>query len=223
MNIRDVLKDSFIEQFNASISTKNVMITLLVTTVIGIYIFYVYRLVCKRAFYSKSFAVSLVVVSLVTAIIILSIQSSVVISLGMVGALSIVRFRTAVKNPMDLAFLFWAIAIGIICGANLYEIAIEGSLAITIVMMLLFLVPRVKPTLLLVVSAADPQVESKVLEIVKQDTDYYKVKSRNITSLGIELVVELRTKKEAELVQAVSDVGQVESVSLMTYDGEATY
>lgn len=116
MSVRDVIKNSFLNQINTDISTTDVLVVLLATAILGVYLFFIYRMVCKKAFYSKSFAISLVVIALVTSIIIITIQSSVVISLGMVGALSIVRFRTAIKDPMDLAFLFWAISIGIICG-----------------------------------------------------------------------------------------------------------
>lgn len=223
MSIQDVLKKSFINQLNTDISTTNILLVLLFTAIIGVYLFFIYRLVCKKSFYSKSFAVSLVVISMVTSIIILTIQSSAVISLGMVGALSIVRFRTAIKNPIDLAFLFWAISVGIICGANLYEIAIEGSLAITLVMLLLYFIPNVQPALLLLVNATDPASQENIQEILKENTRYYKVKSRNITSTGIDMIIELKTKNEAELIQRVSDLDAVESATLMTHDGEITY
>lgn len=223
MSVRDVIKNSFLNQINTDISTTNVLIVLATTAVLGIYLFFIYRMVCKKAFYSKSFAISLVVVALVTSIIIVTIQSSVVISLGMVGALSIVRFRTAIKDPMDLAFLFWAISIGIICGANLWEIALEGSLVITVIMLLLYLVPNVQPALLLLVNATDLKVEEEIGEILKKGTRYYKVKSRNITSNGIDMIVELKTKDEAGLIQNISALEKVESATLMAHDGEITY
>ena len=167
MSVRDVIKNSFLNQINTDISTTDVLVVLLATAILGVYLFFIYRMVCKKAFYSKSFAISLVVIALVTSIIIITIQSSVVISLGMVGALSIVRFRTAIKDPMDLAFLFWAISIGIICGANLYEIALEGSLVITFVMLLLYTVPNVQPAHLLLINATDLMAEAEINEILK--------------------------------------------------------
>ena len=107
-SFKDILKKSFLEGFASSdITAKTVMVALLVTTLIAVYIFVVYKLMCRKTFYSKNFNISLVGVALITAAIIITIQSSVVVSLGMVGALSIVRFRTAVKDPMDLMFLFW--------------------------------------------------------------------------------------------------------------------
>lgn len=223
MSVRDVIKNSFLNQINTEISTTTVLAVLAVTAVLGIYLFFVYRMVCKRAFYSKSFAISLVVVALVTSIIIITIQSSVVISLGMVGALSIVRFRTAIKDPMDLAFLFWAISIGIICGANLYEIALEGSLVITVIMLLLYLVPNVQPALLLLVNTTDLKAEKVIEEILKKGTRYYKIKSRNVTSEGIDMIIELKTKDEMELIQNISALKEVESATLMAHDGEIVY
>ena len=210
-------------QINTDISTTNVLVVLLATAILGVYLFFIYRMVCKKAFYSKSFAISLVVIALVTSIIIITIQSSVVISLGMVGALSIVRFRTAIKDPMDLAFLFWAISIGIICGANLYEIALEGSLVITFVMLLLYTVPNVQPAHLLLINATDLMAEAEINEILKGSTRYYKVKSRNITSIGIDMIIELKSKDEAELIKNISELEKVESVTLMEHDGEITY
>ena len=119
MGFNDVLKKSFLEGVSvADLSITSVLLNLAVTAALGIYIYFVYRLVSKKEFYSKSFNISQVALAMITAAIILSIQSSVVISLGMVGALSIVRFRTAIKDPMDLIFFFWSISAGIICGAG---------------------------------------------------------------------------------------------------------
>ena len=173
MSIQDVLKKSFLNQFNSDLSTTSIVGTLILTALIGTYIFVIYRAVCRKAFYSKSFAISLPVISMITASIIISIQSSVVISLGMVGALSIVRFRTAVKDPMDLAFLFWTISVGIICGAGLFEVAVEASILITIVMLLLHFVPNVKPALLLLVNGTDSKIQAE-LEQVKRELQAYK-------------------------------------------------
>ena len=183
MSTKDVIKNSILKQFGATdISPTTIIIALLITTVLAVYIVFVYRAMSKRSFYSKSFALTLVVVSLVTAIIIMAIQSSVVISLGMVGALSIVRFRTAIKDPLDIAFIFWSISVGIICGAHLYNVAIIGSVFVTIVMVLIQLLPGVKPALLLIINASS-DIDLKDLEnLIASNTSYYKIKSRNITS-----------------------------------------
>lgn len=223
MSIQDIVKKSFLSQFNSDISTTSLLVTLLVTALIGCYILLVYRVVCRKAFYSKSFAISLPVIAMITAAIIVAIQSNAVISLGMVGALSIVRFRTAVKEPMDLAFLFWSISTGIICGASLLEVAVVSALMITIVMLALHLVPHVKPALLLLVSGTDPKLQSELEQVLKANTAFYKIKSRNVSAGSIDMIVELKTKEEMELVEKVLAVSGVERATLMTHDGEVTY
>lgn len=223
MKFNDILKKSFLSQFNSDVSTTSVVVTLLVTALIAAYIFLIYRVVCRKAFYSKSFAISLPVIAMITASIIITIQSSVVVSLGMVGALSIVRFRTAVKEPMDLAFLFWSISVGIICGAGLFEIAVEASILITIAMLLLHLVPNVKPALLLLVNGTDPKLQQELDLVLKTHTSYYKVKSRNMTSDTIDMIVELKTKQEDALLEKVLSIPNVKRATLMSHDGEVTY
>lgn len=223
MSIQDVVKKSFLSQFNSDISTTSLLVTLLVTALIGCYILLVYRVVCRKAFYSKSFAISLPVIAMITAAIIVAIQSNAVISLGMVGALSIVRFRTAVKEPMDLAFLFWSISTGIICGASLLEVAVVSALMITIVMLALHFVPHVKPALLLLVSGTDPKLQADLEQVLKANTAFYKIKSRNVSAGSIDMIVELKTKEEMGLVEKVLAVPSVERATLMTHDGEVTY
>ena len=222
MGFRDILKKSFLEGANVmDFSITSVAMTIAVTAAIGIYIYMVYRFVSRKAFYSKSFNISLVAMAMITAAIILAIQSSVVISLGMVGALSIVRFRTAVKDPMDLVFLFWSISVGIICGAGLYGIALMLSLCVTIVVFFLDFFPAVNAPMLLVMNAQDDKVEEEVMRIVSRYARYYRVKSRNLTKCGMDMVVELRVKKgEAEMVRAINALQGVESVSLLCHDGE---
>lgn len=223
MSIQDIVKKSFLSQFNSDISTTSLLVTLLVTALIGCYILLVYRVVCRKAFYSKSFAISLPVIAMITAAIIVAIQSNAVISLGMVGALSIVRFRTAVKEPMDLAFLFWSISTGIICGASLLEVAVVSALMITIVMLALHFVPHVKPALLLLVNGTDPKLQAELEQVLKANTVFYKIKSRNVSTGSIDMIVELKTKEEMGLVEKVLAVPGVERATLMTHDGEVTY
>ena len=222
MGFKDVLKKSFLEGVNVTdFSITSVALTLAVTAALGIYIYLVYRLVSRKAFYSKSFNISLVAMAMITAAIILAIQSSVVISLGMVGALSIVRFRTAVKDPMDLVFLFWSISVGIICGAGLYGMALMLSLCVTITVLLLDFLPTANAPMLLVLNAQDEKAEDEVTQIVSQYAGHYKVKSRNLTKSGMDMVMELRMKKgEAEMVRAINALPGVDSVSLLCHDGE---
>lgn len=224
MSIQDIIKKSFINQINsASISTTDILTVLLVTAAIGIYIFFIYRLVCRKAFYSRAFAISLVVIAMVTSIIIITVQASVVISLGMVGALSIVRFRTAIKDPMDLAFLFWTISVGIICGAGLYEVALEGTFMITVVIFILHMIPDINPALLLIINATDVSVESEIEKILADTTRHHKIKSRNVTTNGIDMIIELKTKEERILIEKMSEISQIQRVTLMSHDGEVTY
>lgn len=222
MGFKDILRNSFIEQFNSDISTTRILLMLCITVLISLYIFYVYRVSCRKAFYSKGFAVSLVVVAIITSLIILAIQSSIVISLGMVGALSIVRFRTAIKDPMDLAFLFWSISMGIICGAGLYEMAIIGSLVITIAIIVLQKIPAVSPSMLLILHSTNNDIEKTLEETINKYSKYSRVKSRNITVNGMDMIVEVKPSSNAELIKAVIAIDGVDKASLVEHDGEVT-
>lgn len=223
MGIQDILKKSFLSQFNSDLSTTSILFALFMTAAIGIYIFFAYRVVCRKAFYSKSFAISLPVIALITACIITAIQSNAVISLGMVGALSIVRFRTAVKDPMDLAFLFWSISVGIICGAGLNEVALLGSVIITIVMMALHFVPHAKPALLLLINGTDPRVQQELEQIIRSNTLSYTIKSRNVGKASIAMIVEVKVSDEITLINNLLSVESVQKANLMTHDGEITH
>ena len=141
----------------------------------------------------------------------------------MVGALSIVRFRTAIKDPMDLMFLFWAIAVGIICGVGLAEIAILLSLFLTAGIMLLNNLPVAKAPLILVVNASDLDAEADILSTVRKYAKYSHVKSRNMTKASLDLIVEVRTSEGSELVKDVLHIPTVESASLLSHDGEVTF
>lgn len=150
---KDIFKSSFLEEWlNFQVDDITVAETLIITALISLYIFFVYRLISRRGFYSKTFNIALFAVSLITSAIVIAIQSNVVVSLGMVGALSIVRFRTAIKDPMDLTFLFWSISVGIICGARQPDIAIILSFGLTVCIVLLDLIPNVRASMLLIVN-----------------------------------------------------------------------
>lgn len=205
------------------ITTGKIAATLFVTALLALYIFAIYRLVTRKVFYSKNFNISLAAMALITAAIILAMQSNLVISLGMVGALSIVRFRTAVKDPMDLAFLFWAISIGIICGAGLYEVALVTSVAVTVFILVLDMLPVGKAPMMLVVNSSVMDGEAAVLETVKKYARYYKVKSRNLSQGRLDMVVELRVKDESGLVSEVAALEGMISASLIAHDGEVTF
>jgi uncharacterized membrane protein YhiD involved in acid resistance len=178
-----------------------------------------------KTFYSKNFNISLVVIALITTAIILSIQSSVVISLGMVGALSIVRFRTAIKDPMDLVFLFWSIGVGIICGAGLSELALILSLFITVIIFLLNKLPVVKAPKILVIymDASDKEADDAVERAIKKYAGFFEEKTRRVTGSSVSCVYEIRVKDGRSLVDEIRDVRGVESVSLLAHDGEVTF
>lgn len=220
----DVLKKSFLEGFNSTAPDFGQIITvMIIALLISVYIFFVYRFVTRKEFYSKSFNISLSMLTVITAAIILSVQSSVVISLGMVGALSIVRFRTAVKDPLDLVFLFWSIGVGIICGAGLAAMAAVTSLIITVGMLLLEFIPVGKASMLLIVKGEDCDIEDRIIPVVKKYCGSYKVKSRNIAMGRTDLIFEVRAESRAELIKEVSRLKGIVAASLINHDGEATF
>ncbi len=221
MNFSDVIKKSVLEGFSyADLSTAKIITTLLITFLIAVYIFFVYKKITKSAFYFKNFSVSMAIISVVTAGIILAMQSSIVISLGMVGALSIVRFRTAIKDPMDLLFLFWSIGTGIICGAGLYKIAIILAVLVTVGILILDMLPaRISPYLL-IINADTKEVEDEITDTVKKLAGAYKLKSKNITKDGMDLILEVKVGKEKELVDRLSGMKGITAVSLLAHDGE---
>ena len=224
MGFKDVFKKSFLEGFTSmDITTGKIAATLIVTALLALYIFAIYRLVTRKVFYSKNFNISLAVMSLITSAIILAMQSNLVISLGMVGALSIVRFRTAIKDPMDLAFLFWSISIGIICGAGLYEIALVTSVGVTVFILVLDMLPVGKAPMMLVVNSSEMNGEKAVLDVVGKYARYYKVKSRNLSKGRLYLVIELKVKEESALVSEVAALDGMLSASMISHDGEVTF
>ena len=224
MTFSDIFKKSFLEGFSASdINIYTATVALLVTSALALYIFVVYRVVTRKTFYSKTFNISLAGIALITAGVIVTIQSSIVVSLGMVGALSIVRFRTAVKDPMDLMFLFWSIAVGIICGTGLAEIAIILSIIITVGILVLNGLPVAKAPLILVINASDLDAEEMILSVVSKFAKHPAVKSRNMTKDSLDLIIELRTDAGSKLVREILNLESVTSASLMAHDGEVTF
>ena len=224
MSFKDIFKKSFLEGFAGSeINLTTIVVALAVACALALYIFLTYRVVTRKTFYSKNFNISLAGITVITAALILTMQSSVVLSLGMVGALSIVRFRTAIKDPMDLMFLFWSISVGIICGAGLAQIAVLLSIVLTVGVFVLDMLPVAKAPMILVVNASNIQTEEEITGIVANFDKHYRVKSRNMTSSSLDLIVELRTAKGAELISQIVAVEGVTSASLLSHDGEVTF
>ena len=224
MSFSDIFKKSFLEGYaSSSLSVKSVLVCMLVTVLIASYIFIVYRLLNRNSFYNKNFNIALPALAVITAAIILTIQSSIVISLGMVGALSIVRFRTAIKDPMDLVFLFWAISAGIICGAGFSVIAVIASLVLTLGILLADRLPIARAPEILLVNADSFGCEEAVLKVVKKYCSLYKVKARNLAENHLDMAIEVRTKEEGQLAAALMELEHVPSASLVAHDGEVTF
>lgn len=224
MNFVDVFKSSFLEGYSGSnLSAKAVAVIVLITALISAYIFITYRLINKKSFYNKSFNASLPALAIITAAIILTIQSNIVVSLGMVGALSIVRFRTAIKDPMDLVFLFWSISVGIMCGASCFSVAVITSVVVTIGIIVVEWLPIAKAPQILLINSSNHKNEKEILRMVKKYCSLYKVKARNLTKDHLDMAIEVRVKEEGELVNSLVELSDVVSASLVSHDGEVTY
>ena len=224
MSFKDAIRRSVLEGFaSTDLPTSQVVTILAITFAIGIYIYFIYRLVNKSSLYDRSFHVAMAVISVVTAGIIIAMQSSIVISLGMVGALSIVRFRTAVKDSMDLLFLFWSIGEGIICGAGLFEIAVIVALMVTVGIFVLEFIPVKKKPYLLIVNGSSSDYEAKSMEIIKSLCKDIKVKSRNLKKTGLDIIYEVRTDNEAELIKQLGNIEDISNISLLTHEGEVRF
>ena len=225
MSFSDVFKKSFLDGYSTvEMSTTQILIVMAFTTLISVYIFYCYRVMTRRTFYSKNFNISLVALAIITAGIILTIQSSVVVSLGMVGALSIVRFRTAIKDPMDLVFLFWSISVGIICGAGLVEIAILMSLIVTLAVYVLDKTRVARAPYILVINAdVVDGISEEIGTSVTELCNIYKEKSRTQTATSLDLVFEVRAENGTLLTSRIAGIKGVNSVALLSHDGEVTF
>ena len=224
MSFKDIFKKSFLEGYaGAEITTTTIVVALAIACGLALYIFLVYRALTRKTFYSRNFNISLAGITVITAALILTMQSSVVLSLGMVGALSIVRFRTAIKDPMDLMFLFWSIGAGIICGAGLAQVAVILSILLTLGILILNQFPVARAPMILVVNADDLDAEAAVCGVVGKYARHFSVKSRNMTANTLDLVIELRTAQGSELIRETMHLNGVTSASLLSHDGETTF
>lgn len=220
MTFSDVFKSSFLSNINA-FSTLDVLLALGLAFVIGLFIFLIYKKTYQGVMYSDSFGVSLIAMAMITSLVIIAVTSNVVLSLGMVGALSIVRFRTAIKEPMDIAFLFWAIAVGIVLGAGLISLAIIGSVIIGVIIVV-FSTRKIGDTpYILVVSCEDEETENAAYELIKAEAKKSLLKSKAVNKLGVELTYEVRIKDDSTgFVNKISAVDGVTNAVLVSYNGE---
>ena len=221
MGFNDIFKKGFLTSYaNTEITFRYAVLAMLVCLVISLVICAVYYFKSRKYSFSKEFAVSLVALSVITVSVILTIQASVVVSLGMVGALSIVRFRTAIKNPLDLVFLFWSIATGIICGAGLYFIALPLTLILGIAILLSDEVPGVARNRILVLDGSYPYDEKQTMDIVKKYARWYNVRTESVHNDAVNLIVAVRKVKDsAGLIRELRQTGAFSDVSLLVQEG----
>ena len=220
MTFQDIFKSSFLEA-TTTFSITDTLLALVLSFVIGIFIMAIYKKTFKGVMYSNSFCVSLLALTLITTLIILDVTSNVILSLGMVGALSIVRFRSAIKEPLDIAFLFWSIAAGIVLGAGLLPLAIIGSIFIGIILILFVNKDTKDNPYILVVNLEGDEVENRVLSYVKEKCKKYIVKSKTVSVNGIEFSIEIRLNNmSTEFVNIISSLEGVKNAVLVSYNGD---
>ncbi|MFJ9499059.1 DUF4956 domain-containing protein [Brevibacillus centrosporus] len=219
INFQDIIKKSVLkmEQF-ASISVWDTVIGLILSGLIGLFIYYIYKQSFRGVVYSHSFNITLVVMAMLTCLIIMTISTNIVLSLGMVGALSIVRFRTAIKDPLDIVFMFWSIAVGIATGAGAFPVSIIGSLVVAATILLLSRKQLKDMAYLLVIHYRDHASDEVRFQLNKLK---YALKSKTINKDVIELVVEIKLKSDnTAFVQDISMIEGVKDVSLVSYNGD---
>ena len=220
MSFNDIFKSSFLSNVT-SVSILDMVLSMALAFALGLFIFYIYKKTYAGVMYSSSFGVTLVALTLVTTFVILAVTSNVVLSLGMVGALSIVRFRTAIKEPLDIAFLFWAIAAGIVLAAGLIPLAVFGSVIIGVVILLFSNQKESVNPYIVVVRCNGQESENKATAYLREQTKKCVVKSKTVRKGEIELNLEIRLKDDStEFVNALSDMDGVESAVLVSYNGD---
>ncbi len=220
MNFGDIFKSSFLENIT-TVSLLDMALALILAFGIGLFIFFVYKKTYNGVMYSASFGTTLVALTMITTVVILAVTSNVVLSLGMVGALSIVRFRTAIKEPLDIAFLFWSITVGIVLAAGMIPLAVIGSVIIGVI--LLVFVNRkshVNPYMV-VLSCTNHESELKAKEYLEKQTLRCVVKSKSAQKGAIELNMEIRLKDDnTDFINALSDMEGVTGAVLVSYNGD---
>ncbi|NLZ70568.1 MAG: DUF4956 domain-containing protein [Clostridiaceae bacterium] len=217
---KDIFKSSFLEKA-AEFSLLDIALALLISLAIGLYIFFVYKKTFTGVMYSASFGVSIVGMTLITTLIILAVTSNIVLSLGMVGALSIVRFRTAVKEPLDITFLFWSISAGIVIGAGLIPMAVVGSLFIGAILLIFVNRKGTDTPYIVVLNLENDAAESASMALIRERTKKNQIKSKTVSEKGIELIVEVRLRDmSARLLNEPLGIGGVSNACLVSYNGD---
>lgn len=214
-----IFENIFNHYSSDTVTTSLIMSVLIVVAVLGAYEFFVYRFVSHRAFYNKSFNICVAVLPFFIAPIILCLQSNIVITLGTIGALAIIRFRTSIKDPVDMLYLLWSVHTGIMCGCQLYEVALIVSLAVTVVMFILNYVNFGRKPFCVIIHCNENS-EQVVTEIMKSCTKRFRIKSRNYTSKGMDFAFECSIKDPKVLSDKLSEEYTVERFSIIEYDNE---
>jgi len=220
MTFNDIFKSSFLENVT-SFSLLDTVIALILSLVIGLFIYYIYKRTFSGVMYSQSFGVTLTALTLITTLVILAVTSNVVLSLGMVGALSIVRFRTAIKEPLDIAFLFWSIAEGIILGAGLIPLAVFGAIIVGIIITIFAKVKSGDSPYILVVKFDAPNAEDNIVSIIRGGSKRFSIKSKSLTAGCSEITYEVRLREmSTEFINKISALDGVTSAVLVSYNGD---
>jgi len=220
MNFNDIFKSSFFDNLT-SFSALDMVIALALAFAIGLFIMMVYKKTFKGVLFSQSFSVSLMALTLITTLIILAVTSNIILSLGMVGALSIVRFRSAIKEPIDIVFLFWAISAGIVLGAGLLPLAIFGSIFIGLILVLFVNKQTKDNPYILIVNCDSDESENNTMKKIDERVSRKLIKSKTVTTEGIELTVEIRLKDmTTEFVNEIGKITGVKNVVLVSYNGD---
>jgi len=219
VNFSDIFKDSFLSNFSTIISLSTIIFTLLYSFLISLFVYFIYKLTTKSVIYSKKFNITMCLMSIITSAIVLSMQSNITVSLGMVGALSIVRFRTAIKEPRDLLFLFWSISNGIIIGSQIYSIAIVLAIVLGIAMLFFDIIPEKRTPCILVIYYKS--IETKEIEsILSKNKIKYKFKSNNINNKESSIIYEINIKNNKDFMNDISSIKGINEVNLLSQDGE---
>ena len=220
MNFSDIFKSSFLENIG-SVSILDMLLALVLSFGIGVFIFLIYKKTYSGVMYSSSFGVTLIALSMITTTVILAVTSNVVLSLGMVGALSIVRFRTAIKEPLDIAFLFWSIAVGIVLAAGMIPLAVIGSVVIGVILLVFVNKKSYSNPYIVMVNCNDHIAEQKVKDFLDSKTERCVVKSKTAQKGVVELNMEIRLKNDnTDFINALADMNGVNSAVLVSYNGE---
>ncbi len=219
----NALLDALAGGWSKPIGSMEVFVALCMASLVGLYIYIVYVLFSRRSFYSKDFNLTIACITLITAALVAAIQSSLLVTLSVGGALSIIRFRTAIKSPIDLMFLFWGIAAGIMCGTGVGGFAMMLSVFLTVLVIVLSKLPMLRAPEILIINAKSYADSEEMKRIISENSSYYAIKSDSRSATDHDLSVELRCKDKSKLTQELSALRGVESVSVLEHNGDVTF